>query len=420
MVGAFFPLVIRRMVAYAPLLAPVLIGTLIATAITSGIVIYGEALRNVGLAHAISNTNSDATDLRLRFESTGAGAAARNQSVGLVESEVSRRLGGLAGAPTTYTRSDTFLLSRPGETPGDLSVAPRGSFQVLSDAEQRFELVDGRWPAAGTTAGPGQTLGVEAVALEAGAEALGLSGGDSVAFAPFWEDITPHVDVLLTGVVRIRDPLNPVWSTAPFSRLSADPTLLNTLPVLVDEATLVSVLGVAFPEMGASHLWTYPLRTNGLRASNTTDVVARLRGLEVALSSRVRAFRQETALTSVLTSYDMRLRFIQVPLAIVLLLVEAMVLYAVAFLATLAMERQRADAALVRSRGAHTAQVFYLYAAQGVLISAVATVFGPILAAVAVSSFGYFPAFVSFTEGAPIAVSLSPSAFLFAAIGGAL
>ena len=420
MLGAFFPLVVRRMRAYAPLLLPVLIGTLFATAVTSGIVIYSESLRGVGLSHSLRNADPRDLDVKLSFDSPAADPASRELTVDRVEAQVEGRLGTLLHSPTTFTRSDTFLLSRPGSPPGPLSSAPRGSFHVLSDAEKKLVRVEGRWPEYVPAAGPAEALTVEAVALQANADGLGLQVGDRVAFTPFWPDATPNVTVLLTGIVQFRDPDDPVLSKPPFTRLSNPPTMLNTLPVIVHEDTLVSALGPAFREMGVSHHWTYAVRQDRLRAGNADRTLEQTQALRASLASRLRGFRLETGLTDLLSNYDTRLRFIQVPLAVVLLLVEAMVLYAVAFLATMVMERQRTDAALVRSRGAHTSHVFYLYAAQGLLISGVAVVLGPPLAAAAIASLGYFPAFVSFTDGAPLPVSLSPAAFLFAGIGGLL
>ncbi|MDP7618954.1 MAG: hypothetical protein QF652_01720, partial [Dehalococcoidia bacterium] len=419
MLGTFFPLVVRRMWAYAPLLLPVLIGTIFATAVTSGIVIYSESLRDVGLSHSLKNADARDLDLRIRFDSPAADQVSRSGTVDRVEAEVEARLVSIVGDATMFTRTDTFLASRPGEPPGTLANVPRGSFHVLSDFEKKFELVEGRWPehTPATVAG---SLAIEAVALEPGADVLELDAGASVAFTPFWPDITPNVTVTLTGIARIRDPGDPLWRNSPFTRLSNPPTLLNTLPVIIHQETLITTLGNAFLEMGTSHQWTYTIQQGSVRASNAKRTLNQTLSLTRSLGSRIRAFRLDTELTDLLEGYDQRLRFIQVPLAVVLLLVEAMVLYAVAFLATMVMERQRADAALVRSRGAHTSHVFYLYAAQGVLISGTAVVLGPLLAAAAIASLGYFPAFISFTEGAPLPVSISPAAFLFAAIGGAL
>ena len=419
MLSAFFPLVVRRMWAYAPLLLPVLIGTLFATAVTSGIVIYSESLRGVGLSHSLRNANPRDLDLKITFESPAADQASRDLTVGRVEAQVGARLGSLVREPTTFTRSDTFLMSRPGSPPGPLSTAPRGSFQVLSDSRDKLDLVDGRWPEHVPVADPA-TIEIEAIALKAGADTLELQAGDRVAFTPFWPDITPNVTVLLAGVAEIRDRNDPVWSEPPFTRLSNPPMLLNTLPVIIHEDALISTLGGAFQEMGTSHQWTYAVRQDRVRAENADRTLNQTNALRSSLGSRLRGFRLETGLTALLSGYDTRLRFIQVPLAVVLLLVEAMVLYAVAFLATMVMERQRADAALVRSRGAHTSHVFYLYAAQGLLISGVAVALGPPLAAAAISSLGYFPVFISFTDGAPLPVSLSPASFLFAGIGGVL
>ncbi len=419
MIGSFFPLVARRMWAYAPLLLPVLIGTLFATAVTSGIVIYSESLRDVGLSHSLRGAEPRDLDLKLRFDSPSANQPSRDLTVGRVEAQVDARLGSLVRDPTTFSRSDTFLMSRPGNPPGSMSTAPRGSFHVLSDAPDKVQLVEGRWPDHVVTSDP-ETVTIEAVALVAGAEVLGLRAGDHVAFTPFWSDITPHVTVILTGVAQIRDASDPLWSEPPFTRLSNPPTLLNTLPVIVHEDSFISTLGTAFQEMGASHQWTYTIRQEQVRAANADRILSQTNALSNSLGSRLRGFRLETGLTDLLSEYDTRLRFIQVPLAVVLLLVEAMVLYAVAFLATMVMERQRADAALVRSRGAHTSHVFYLYAAQGLLISGVAVVLGPPLAAAAISSLGYFPVFISFTDGALLPVSLSPASFLFAGIGGVL
>jgi hypothetical protein len=419
MLGTFFPLVVRRMWAYAPLLVPVLIGTVFATAVTSGIVIYTETLRDVGLSHALKNAEQRDIDLRIRFDSAAADQTTRDSTVTQVENQVAGRLGSVVQDPTTYTRTDTFLMSRFGEPAGSLTSAPRGSFHVMSDFEEKIELVEGRWPAHAPSTFEG-TLTIEAVALKAGADVLGLSTSDLIAFTPFWPDITPNVTVRLTGIAGIRNPDNPVWNEAPLNRLSNPPTLLNTLPVIIHEETLIATLGTAFVEMGVSHEWTYPVRRDKIRASNASRTLVQTTSLIGSLAPRMRAFRLETDLTDLLSTYDTRLRFMQVPLAVVLLLVEAMVLYAVAFLATMVMERQRSDAALVRSRGANTAHVFYLYAAQGVLISGTAIVLGPLMAVSAISSLGYFPAFVSFTDGAALPVSLSLVAFLFAGIGGAL
>jgi hypothetical protein len=421
MIGMFIPLVIRRALVYGPLLLPVLIGTTVACAATAAIVVYMQALREVGLRHAVQNVDPGSLDLRLSFETPDASEGPYRQAVGRVQAEVAQWLGDAAEeAPERYVRSSTFLVSNEGEAPGGLDVAPRSSFHFLSDWTDKFEVVSGRPPRAAAPSAPGQPPRVEALALEAGANALGLEVGQVVRFTPFWEDVTPYTDVVIVGTARIREPQHPDWASPPLSRLAGEPTLLNMLPVLVPEETLSRTLGPAFRKMSASQSWTYDLDPEAISAAEAETARRNIGILEAVLGGAVPSYRQTTELRDLLATYDTRLRFIEVPLAVVLLLVTAMVLYAVIFLATMVVQRQRTDAALMRSRGAHTSHVFVLYAAQGLLISGVAVALGPFLAVAVVSALGYLPAFAALTSGGPLAVSLSRPAFLFSAVGGAL
>ena len=261
---------------------------------------------------------------------------------------------------------------------------------------------------------------VEALALEPGARFLDVSEDDVLAFTPYWEDRTALVHVKIVGIARPMNPSNPEWEPPALARLIDDPTLLNTLPVLVPEVTLVDILGSAFREMGGFYFWTYTIAVDRIEADDAEAVRRNIGALNSVLSSRVPSYRQTTGLPDLLAGYDTRLRFVQIPLAVVLLLVTAMVLYAVTFLAMLVTQRQRADAALMRSRGALTSQVFYIYAAQGFLIGGIAAVAGPFLAAGAIALLGYLPAFASLGNGGLLPVSLSPMAFIFGAVGGIL
>ena len=63
-----FHLIFRRLIAYAPLFLPVLIGTILASATTASISIYSETLRNLGLEFAINAAERESLNLRINFE----------------------------------------------------------------------------------------------------------------------------------------------------------------------------------------------------------------------------------------------------------------------------------------------------------------------------------------------------------------
>ncbi|MEE8422865.1 MAG: FtsX-like permease family protein [Dehalococcoidia bacterium] len=112
--------------------------------------------------------------------------------------------------------------------------------------------------------------------------------------------------------------------------------------------------------------------------------------------------------------------FQQVPLLIILLQVVGIVLYYVAVVASMLVEREAEELSVFRSRGASTAQLVGLYLMEGFFIAVAATAVAPWLAGQAVAALGYTPTFEIMTSGSALPVTVTPSAYLLAAAGAAL
>ena len=414
------PLVVRRILTYAPLLLPVLLGTTVASATTASIVIYTQSLRDLGLEHAIQNADARSLDLEASFQTPGLDPETYEATTGRVHTAINRRLAGLVEQDVILVRSATFLVTEPGVLETDLDTTPRAAFHYVDDAEKLLTTVTGRMPQSGAVSTSGGVVTVEAVALKQGADFVGLSVGDTVSFVPYWDDRTDVVNVVLTGVAEPRDPDSYEWKTPSLERMIREPTLLSALPVVVTESTLVDTIGTLFAKADALHYTRYRMYPERIRAADSEDVRRSIGGLSSSLGGSVPGYRQSTDLDEILATYDTRIRFIEAPIAVILLLVTAMVLYAIIFLAGLVTERQRADAALLRSRGARTPQVLQIYAGQGLLITGFAVAAGPFLAAGIVASIGLLPVFSSLGDGGLLTVAITPEAFGFALIGGLL
>ncbi|MBI4328349.1 MAG: ABC transporter permease [Chloroflexi bacterium] len=416
------PLVLRRALAYWRLLVPVLLGAVLATAITSSVVIYFDALREMGLRHALKNVAPEEFDLRLALESPTALREDQEAFIAEVENRVGRDIGWLVERPTLYGKSSTFFVRRPGEPPvgpGDpLDKVPRGSFHTLTGAEEHIDLIAGKMPApvAATREGP---LVVEALAFEQTAAAFPIVVDEEVVFAPFWEDRADQVRVVITGVARPRGEGGRFWFEETQS-LTGPPSTYNHLPLLVPQETLLDGLAPSFTRLSVRYVWLYPVETERLHVWNASAALGGLREVGTRLVTVLPHYRQTTELTETLFTYDTRLRFIQVPLTVVLLLIAAVVLYAVVFLASLVVERQREDVALLRSRGARRWQIFVLYAFQGLLIGGIAVVVGPLVAAPAIAGLGLSPFFLTLSGGLPLSVTLSTDAYQMSLLGGLL
>ena len=413
------PLVLRRLRTYAPLLFPVLLGSAVAAATMASIVIYTEALRDLGLRHAIANTEPTTLDLEVHFQTSGIDREIYEGATNRVHSRVTDVFDGLAEREIVAVRSSTFLTPTDGTDEFDLETTPRATFYIL-ESTQDILTIEGRVAEAGIVDMNDGIATVEAVAMRQGADYLGLSIGDRVSFVPFWEDRTRKITVLITGLASPIEPDSHYWQAPALNRIVREPTLLNTLPVIVPESTLVDIVGARFLKADGSFYSRYLTNPTQIRAADAESLRQAISGLSNSLGGAVDGYRQDTGLSDVLNTYDTRIRFIEAPIAIMLFLVTAMVLYAIVFLAGLVTDRQRADAALLRSRGARTPQVLQIYAVQGLLVTAVAAIVAPFAAAGLIAAAGYLPVFAALGDGGPLRVSVSPLAFALSALGGIL
>ena len=112
--------------------------------------------------------------------------------------------------------------------------------------------------------------------------------------------------------------------------------------------------------------------------------------------------------------------FQQIPLLIILLQVVGIVVYYVAIVASMLVERQAEELSVFRSRGASVGQLVGLYVMEGSAIAVAAAAVGPWLAGRAVAALGYSPTFDVITGGSALPVSITPSAYLLAAAGAAI
>ena len=122
-----FHLIFRRLIAYAPLFLPVLIGTILASSTTASISIYSETLRNLGLEFAINAAERESLNLRINFESPGMDARTYDSDIERLEGSIDRKIGEIAEQRIKHVRTSTFLVDREGEFTQNLELAYRGS-----------------------------------------------------------------------------------------------------------------------------------------------------------------------------------------------------------------------------------------------------------------------------------------------------
>ena len=171
------PVVMRRVSANARLLA-VIIGAILASALMSTTSIYTDAIRDLGLDHAIREQGPDKINLLIRSSSHPSAKETIDKD-DLVQTTTQQNIGPLVnGEITQVARSETFYVAAPGQTiPANLPPAQtRSFFQHLSNLETHITVTDGKFP--GDQAPGAGAPNLDVALGKATADRLGLKVGD--------------------------------------------------------------------------------------------------------------------------------------------------------------------------------------------------------------------------------------------------
>ena len=100
--------------------------------------------------------------------------------------------------------------------------------------------------------------------------------------------------------------------------------------------------------------------------------------------------------------------------------IVGIVLFYLVLVSTMVVERQSAEVALLKSRGAGMWHIMTISALEGMLLVALALGIGPLVAREAIGLLGFSPAFHGLTGGERLTVELTGETYIWAASGALL
>lgn len=413
--GSLLGFVLKRLRAHARLQSLVALGALCAAMLMAAVIIYADAVRDLGLAFAIRQYERDSLDVSVYSSSQRIAPA----DYALREDETARQLraalGNLAKEYIRYGRTATFFLTPPGAAVPTDENRPRAHLQFLEGLETRVRLVAGRQPrvAARSVAEPPF---IEAWVSSAAAAQLGLAVGDRFDLHPYWALEAPPIPVEVVGIFEPLHANDRVWRSRE-ERLVVTSTRWPTYPFFVPEATVTGALVAYLPSIDGTFETIAVVSTEAIDSRNALGLAERLRALAVNLPRAVPRTSVTTELSNAIDLYRTKLFFTRLPLfALIAQVVGIVVLYLV-LVSSLVADRRAEEWALLQSRGASTRHVLLLAVAEAALIALPAAALGPPLAAAGTSLLGYAPAFRSLSGGHPLEVSLSIEAWGLAMLG---
>lgn len=416
--GSILRMVAQRSAGHGRLFAAMTAGALVSAGLMACVVIYSDAIRDLGLKYALESRPDRETDLLIASSNADFAGAAFTTRRSTTDGLIQAHAGDIVTDVVRYGRTSTFYLTPGGAPLPTNEDRPRAHLQFADRLEDHVDLVEGREPTPLAAADPNQPPLIEVWAGTAAAEQHGIAVGDTFTLYPHWRPEKP-VRVTVVGLVAPKNPDDAYWFGRT-DRFRVDTPSWPTYPFFVPESSLTGGLATYLPDLDGS-FETYAFVDIGrIDNQNARSVEDRIRGLEGAVRSTLQFSYLDTGLDDILSRYREQLFFTRLPLFALMVQVVAIALFYLVMVSTAVVERQSGEIALMKSRGASDVQVLGVFALEGAGIALIATLLGPPLAALAIMLLGLTPPFNDLSGGELLEVGISPWAFGMAALGAVL
>jgi ABC-type lipoprotein release transport system permease subunit len=412
-------MVARRSLGHWRMLAALVCGVVMAAALMSSVFLYSDAIRDLGLSHALDTQRPLSLDLFVHSPNSKALPADYDARRDTVDQLLRAYGGDITRQTVRMGTSASFFVTPPGGTLPDDNSQPRAQLQFQDGLAEHTKLVAGRMPIEGAPAMPGAPPTIEVLLGKDTADALGTKLGDTFDLHPYWqEDVAPVVATVVGFIVP--NDINEEYWGGDTSRFTLDTANWKTYPFFLSESTILKSVGGYLPDMDMRTDTLAMVDPGRINAGNTEDVQQRATALGQQVVRQVEGARLETKLPDTIANYRDKLYFTRLPLFAVMIQVVGIVLFYLVMVASMVVERQTGEVALLKSRGASTGQVVIVFAIEAAAICLAAIVLGPLLATGAIALLGLTPPFHGLSGGHLLHVPLSGGAVGLAAFGALL
>ena len=437
-------MVVRRSLSNWRLLSSIVVGVLVAVAILSSTPLYSNALNDLGLKHALGQQSAPMLDLDVYSPNNAIDRNDYTNDTTFIDGQISAYMGSLVHQKETYIFSQGLNVMVAGQIIPTDPTRPRGYFQSYSNLEEHARLVDGRFPKyAGKMASPDQIAAqkasptgvtgsllpgdlvspdaeIEGVVSPNTANAMHARVGDRLIFFTEGRGADPvTITVRLVGTIEPIDPKEEFWflKTDAFDVPQQDGVVV---PMFVPQDTIFELLGSLAPSNKLSYHWYYYVDPSRIDSTRAKSVSAAVGAAESSITTQITNATIFTGLDATITEYLQKQMFTQVPLYLLVFQIAAIIFYYIATVASMVIEQQTGEIALLRSRGASTFQVFGIFLIEGLLISAFGGAAGPFLGAFIFGLLGKTGPFLPLTGGGLLPIRFSPMVFVLAGVAAAL
>jgi putative ABC transport system permease protein len=396
-------LVFRRMLARPELVAIRFIGMLLAVTLVAGVSLYSGSMGDAMLQQRIDSSASNA-NISVSLSGQALSDSAYTALDGYVRHGESADLGVRLDAPHVHHNTavlPVYRLGAKGLHVGAVPLATLGMDYYEGIANQVNLFSD----SANLTSDAGGDVPVYVSVYTA--RSLKLRVGDRLAFRQIGHPpISPAM--VIAGVYVATNPNSSFWDTnagnATYRSLMA--------PNLASFQTYAGQAAVFQPD----YFWLQTIDVGTVHLADANSILSgldRARGKVAALAAGTVLI---TSLNDTINAFHDQYSLLSSILLILIAPVIALMLYGIAVMTTLTLDRQAGEIVLLRSRGATTGQVMALYLVEGVGLAVISVIVGPLIGLPLAREIGHASGFLSFNGGLPFTLSLRPDTYIYCAL----
>jgi putative ABC transport system permease protein len=379
-----------------------LAGLFVAVAFTTSIPMYADgALKRVVSQSLQDNSEGmPAGSMLIRYQSTD--GKTDMESFNNVDQYIREDVTADIGFPVEVSQRSLMLrgseVSPEDPTKVDASRTRKLTIAAFGGLKEQVELAGGKWftdasEADGT---------IQAVMMEEAMFRNDLHVGDVLLY-PTSGGSNTTLRVQIVGSFKPVDENSDYW----YQGLEG---LINNLyiaePVFLNDLTGKLKLPIQI----ASWYSAYDLRE--IQTSQLSPLTSKLNRVDIEVYKKLKDTRLELSFASMLSDFRRDSIQLQTMLFTLAAPMIAMVFYFITMNTQQALEKQRSDIAVLRSRGASTRQIFMLFLIEGTLLGIVALLAGPLFGWFMAKSIGSASGFLEFVDRKAIPVGFSTDGVL--------
>ncbi|MBM7565750.1 putative ABC transport system permease protein [Paenibacillus sacheonensis] len=379
-----------------------LAGLIIAVAFATSIPMYADGALKRVVAQTLKDESGGlpAGSLLMRYQET----AGKTDLNGLneVEQYIRDDIPSLIGFPfTTFSQTESIRsseLTPEDPTKVDASRARTMALGSMSGLDKKAELTQGRWFADSVSSDDT----VEAVMMEEAMYRSDIHIGDVFQY-PIYGGSSITLRVKIVGAYKPLKDTDPYWYQGQESLMS-----MLTIGDKAFHQGLLKDRGVAIHTAS----WYYAFDLKDIQTSQLSHLDRTLDRLNIDLYQHLKETRVEISFAKLLGEFKKQSLQLQMLLFTLAAPMLAMVFYFIAMNARQSLDKQRSDIAVLRSRGAGTRQIIWIYLLEGLLLGIVALCAGPLLGWFMAKSIGSANGFLEFVNRKSIPVGFTSDAVL--------